>query len=142
MSDPREPVATAMTTFMGMRVHARRFDADNHELTFDGDSSATTVQLGMTGAQQLIAALTSVLDGTDAATLRRAALHVAFSRGMREGIQGGSFTTRLIELIATADSANRCLIGAAFPEYVAAVQASNYKLLDIITPAVEAEDAA
>lgn len=48
------------------------------------------------------------------------AMHVLYHFG-EGGIRAGSFTTRLIDLIAHADPGNQNRLGAGFPGYVHAV---------------------
>ncbi|MFH8627813.1 hypothetical protein ACH4A8_39000 [Streptomyces vietnamensis] len=54
------------------------------------------------------------------------ARHVLWTFGRDGGFRPGSFTQKLIELIAMADQANTVRLGASFPEVTKAVALAKY----------------
>jgi len=54
------------------------------------------------------------------------ARHVLWTFGREGGFRPGSFTQKLIELIASADQANTVRLGQAFPEVTKAVALAKY----------------
>lgn len=83
---------------------------------------AQCAELGIDPGQALRAATKQRAQAVKAEVMVTEAIaaHVLFHFGAG-GYEAGSFTMRLIELIARADPGNRALLGLGFPGYVAAV---------------------